>query len=105
MISLTKTSKDWIVKLFARAEEGSLMLTLPDESTHHFGKLDCPPEARVTVHDESFFKDLLLGNDIGLGESYVAGKWDTDNLTQFIEWLLVNKDHRISNGIKDCLEL
>ena len=73
------------------------MLTLPDESTHHFGKLDCPPEARVTVHDESFFKDLLLGNDIGLGESYVAGKWDTDNLTQFIEWLLVNKDHFGSN--------
>lgn len=98
MISLTETSKDWVVKLLAKAKKGSLLLTLPDNSTHHFGNLDCPPEAKVTVHDESFFKDLVLGNDIGLGESYVDGKWDADDLTRFIEWLLLNKKYFASKA-------
>ncbi|MCB1123897.1 MAG: cyclopropane-fatty-acyl-phospholipid synthase family protein, partial [Verrucomicrobiae bacterium] len=86
--------------------KGSLTLTLPDKSTRQFGNLDEPPSARVIVHDESFFKDLALEEDIGLGESYEAGKWDTVDLTGFIQWLLINKEYfseNRSNWIQNLL--
>ncbi len=90
MFSLTEKSKPLIITAFSKAEKGSLMLTMLDGSTHHFGKIDSPPEVRVTIKDDSFFKDMLLEDDIGLGESYESGKWDTDNLTGFLQWLLMN---------------
>lgn len=90
MFSLTEKSKSLIITAFSKAEKGSLLLTMVDGSTHHFGIIDSPPEVKVTIKDESFFKDLLLEDDIGLGESYESGKWETNNLTGFLQWLLIN---------------
>lgn len=90
MFSLTEKSKSLIITAFSKAEKGSLLMTTVDGSTHHFGIIDSPPEVQVTIKDESFFKDLLLEDDIGLGESYESGKWEADNLTGFLQWLLIN---------------
>jgi cyclopropane-fatty-acyl-phospholipid synthase len=98
MRSLSQKAQALIITIFAKARRGSLTLTLPDSTTHHFGSLDQHPTATVTIHDSSFFKDLILEDDIGLGESYENGKWDTDNLTGFIEWLLINKSYFHSNS-------
>ena len=72
---LNKTFCDRVLDLFDKAEQGSLLINLPDGSSRHFGVIDTPPEISMTVHDESFFRDLVLREDIGLGESYEAGKW------------------------------
>ena len=39
------------------------------------------PMARVTVHDRRAYGALLRSGSVGLGTSYVAGWWDTDDLT------------------------
>jgi cyclopropane-fatty-acyl-phospholipid synthase len=45
------------------------------------------PMARVTVHDARAYGALLRSASVGLGASYVAGWWDTDDLTALIRAL------------------
>ena len=44
--------------------------------------------ARVTVHDRRVYRALLRSGSVGLGSSYVAGWWDTDDLTAVVAVLL-----------------
>lgn len=37
-------------------------------------------EGTLVVHDGSFFRDVALGGEVGLGRSYVEGKWSSPNL-------------------------
>ena len=37
-------------------------------------------KARVQVHDPSFYTAMALNGSLGVGESYVEGKWDCDDL-------------------------
>ena len=45
------------------------------------------PMARVTVHDPRAYGALLRSASVGLGTSYVAGWWDTDDLTSLVRAL------------------
>jgi len=45
------------------------------------------PMARVTVHDRRAYGALLRSASVGLGRSYVAGWWDTDDLTGLVRAL------------------
>lgn len=42
----------------------------------------------MQVHDESVFDEALSRGNLGLGESYMSGLWDADNLDQFFHRLL-----------------
>ena len=44
--------------------------------------------ARVTVHDRRAYGALLRSASVGLGTSYVAGWWDTEDLTGLVRALL-----------------
>jgi cyclopropane-fatty-acyl-phospholipid synthase len=44
--------------------------------------------ARVSVHDRRAYGSLLKSASVGLGASYVAGWWDTDDLTGLVRALL-----------------
>ena len=39
--------------------------------------------ADILVHDSSFFKDVLTKCSLGLGDSYIEGKWDSANKFKF----------------------
>jgi len=45
------------------------------------------PMASVTVHDRRAYGALLRSASVGLGTSYVAGWWDTDDLTSLVRAL------------------
>ncbi len=45
------------------------------------------PLAHVTVHDRRAYSALLRSASVGLGTSYVAGWWDTDDLTALVRAL------------------
>jgi cyclopropane-fatty-acyl-phospholipid synthase len=59
-------------------EGGTLRIECPDR-TYEFGR---PSDlaATVVVHDDRFFARALGGADIGIGESYMDGDWDTPDL-------------------------
>lgn len=72
---------------------GKLALTLPDGRTEFFGDGLNPISASVHVTDPLFFKRLILFGDIGFGEAYVDGLWETDNITSVINWVLLNVEN------------
>jgi len=45
------------------------------------GPEDAPLEATVTVRDPSFYSDIAYLGAIGAAESYMEGRWSTDDLT------------------------
>jgi cyclopropane-fatty-acyl-phospholipid synthase len=44
--------------------------------------------ADIRVHDSSFYQDVLLRGSMGLGDSYVEGKWDSREIDKVIEKIL-----------------
>lgn len=93
--SLTATrSSDFfqtmVFKLLARASSGLLTMKLGDE-VHHFGDRAASLQAEVQVYDRQIFKTLMLKGSIGIAEDYVAGKWNSPDLTRVIEFFVANQ--------------
>ncbi|MGZ3932023.1 MAG: class I SAM-dependent methyltransferase [Bacteroidia bacterium] len=78
--------------LLSKMNHGSLELSLPGGQTLTYGNGE-GIHAAVTVKDPAFFKHCVLYGDIGFGEAYVEGLWDTDNITSVIKWFLLNVDN------------
>jgi len=71
---------------------GKLDVTLPCGTLVTFGQGN-EVEANLTFHNYECFKKFVLYGDVGFGESYVDGDWDTGNITNFINWVLLNVAH------------
>lgn len=91
---------------------GQITLTLPCGTVHHLGApaqkarhphltlasqatpaLPFPLTAEITVHDTYAFVRMVLGGDMGLAESYMAGDWDTPSIANVIAWFILNAPH------------
>ena len=62
----------------------SIELILPDQSRLIWGASQATPKHSIVVRDYRFFSRLLLAGDMGLGESYTSGEWDTDDIPGLI---------------------
>jgi cyclopropane-fatty-acyl-phospholipid synthase len=51
----------------------------------------------MMIHDHRFFKDTVLGGDIGLGEAYMKGYWDTDDIPLLFSVFIKNRKN-LANG-------
>ncbi|SMX44768.1 SAM-dependent methyltransferase [Actibacterium lipolyticum] len=71
--------------------KGSLRLHTPEGEIHDFGQ--GAPEAVMEIHDWSVVTALAARGDIGLGETYVAGLWDTPSVEALSTIALLNLDH------------
>lgn len=69
---------------------GSLHLERPDGSHHIIGTPGAEISCRIRVVRERFFQRCVLFGDIGFGEAFMDGDWDTDNITQVISWFILN---------------
>ena len=47
----------------------------------------------MRVLDWNFFKRCVLFGDVGFGEAYVDGDWDTDDITAVISWFILNVEN------------
>jgi cyclopropane-fatty-acyl-phospholipid synthase len=81
-----------ILNLLTNMPLGSMNLTLPDGEHIQIGNGE-GVSAKVTIHKASFFKRCVLYGDIGFGEGYVDGDWDTDSITDVIKWFILNVEH------------
>lgn len=72
---------------------GCLRIELPDGSRHVIGNPDAPLQAGLRVVRPDFFRHCVLYGDVGFGESYVDGDWDTDDITQVISWFILNVEN------------
>ena len=74
-----------------RMPNGKMTLQLPDKSLHEFGKSGEGGGARIQIHSPDFFSRVLWHGDIGLGETYSEGLWDTPDLVNVILFFLENR--------------
>ncbi|RMA82452.1 SAM-dependent methyltransferase [Umboniibacter marinipuniceus] len=66
-------------------------LTLCDRgNTRCFGEESATLKATINVNHPRFYTDLVLGGTIGAGESYMAGDWETPDLTAVIQVMARN---------------
>jgi len=70
--------------------KGALNLTMPNGELIQFGNSGSGTNADIQVKYDEFFKSLVLYGDIGFGEAYVNGLWETSNITNVIKWVLLN---------------
>lgn len=69
---------------------GRLDVSLPDGRRLRFEGSEPGPQAAIEVRDLNFARRLAQGGDIGFAEAYLAGEWDTPDLTRFLELFCVN---------------
>lgn len=81
-----------VLNLLSNMTLGQLSMTMPSGETITLGE-GSEIRASVTLKSPEFFKRCVLYGDIGFGESYVAGEWETDDITAVIKWFLLNVDN------------
>ncbi len=80
-----------VFALLKKMPIGGLRMELANGSFHFFGEPGKPVTAQVKVHhDEEFFKACAFYGNIGMGEAYTAGLWDTPDIREVISWFILN---------------
>ena len=86
---LERAAMSVLERVLASVEHGALEVTLPDGSQRRFGRGE---NVAIEIHDRAFFRRLATRGKLGLGESYTAGEWDSDDLVGLFELLLRNAE-------------
>lgn len=86
-------SRTILYSVLKRIRYGKLNI-IEGDSRNSFGSLqeDFPVEATITVKCPECFGSIVLGGSVGAGESYMAGCWAADDLTNIIRIFTRNHD-------------
>lgn len=85
--------KDIVLKYLQKMDKGTLYLTLPCGELLMLGTGEGDITANIVINSKEFYQRVILFGDIGFGEAYVDGLWDTDNITNVIKWVLLNVEN------------
>src|SRR5438128_810030 len=75
-------SEKVIDKVFRPLKLGQLTIHWPDSSRRIYGLEPDGITAEIHARRHDFFKKCLLYGDVGFGEAYVDGDWDTPDLVR-----------------------
>lgn len=84
-------SQRMVIRLLATMPRGGLRLQHEDGRVRYFGAPGAPVTAQVVLrNDAEFFKRCAFYGNIGMGEAYTAGLWDTNDIAAVISWFILN---------------
>jgi cyclopropane-fatty-acyl-phospholipid synthase len=69
---------------------GGLRMVLPDGSERKLGDPATPVSVEMMVRSWEFFRHCALFGNVGFGEAYVEGDWDSDDVAGVISWFIQN---------------
>ncbi len=81
-----------VEKFLGRIRIGRLIMETPGGS-RSFGLPEALPRADITVHDGKFFPRAALGGDVGFGDAYVDGLWDSGDPAALVRLFIDNRPH------------
>lgn len=81
-----------VLALLSKMSKGRIDIYLPSGEHVRIGDGSGHIHATVRILDNIFFEKCVLFGDVGFGESYTDGYWETDNITEVIKWFLLNVD-------------
>ena len=73
-----------------RLRDGQLTLRTPEGGIHRFGTYG--PEAEMIIRDWSAVSAMAAHGQVGLGEAYVQGLWDTPSVETLMTVAMHNRD-------------
>ena len=79
-----------VLKSFSKLKNGTLTLVLPDGTKQVFGGVYQGVHAEIRILKDPFFRRSVLFGAIGFAESFMAGEWETPDLTKVIAWFILN---------------
>lgn len=86
----TKALKSEFLSTCEALSDGRLTLRTPEGETYRFGTSG--PEAEMVIRDWSALSAMAAHGQVGLGEAYVNGLWDTPSIETLMTVALRNRD-------------
>lgn len=87
----TKALKSNFLSTCERLRDGQLTLRTPEGERYQFGTSG--PEAEMIIRDWAAVSAMAAHGQVGLGESYVQGMWDTPSIETLMALAMNNRDH------------
>jgi cyclopropane-fatty-acyl-phospholipid synthase len=91
MLLTNKALKSRFLSICEQLDVGQLILRTPEGERYNFGTSG--PEAEMFIRDWSVVSALAAHGQVGLGEAYVQGLWDTPSIEGLMSLALRNRDH------------
>jgi cyclopropane-fatty-acyl-phospholipid synthase len=79
-----------VLGILEKMNLGRMNITFSDGSTKSIGNGEGNIEADIKIESDEFYKRCVLYGDVGFGEAYVDGLWNTSSITNVIKWFLLN---------------
>ena len=72
---------------------GRLDVLLPDGERRRFQGVQPGPQGVLQIHDPRLVWRVLAGGEVGFGDAYLDGSWDSPDLTALLQVLYLNEPH------------
>lgn len=92
LIPASYIEKSWH-KALAALEYGRLEFIAPNGEVTIAEGRNPGPQARFHIHEWDVLRRIMARGDIGLGEEYIAGSWETDSVERLVSLFLLNLGH------------
>lgn len=90
---LSRMARQLVFKQLSGLGQGTLVVREKGFDDQVFGDGDPRhPQAELTVHKHSTWRDMVTGGGIGAAEAFVAGDWDSPDLTALLRFFSRNLD-------------
>ncbi len=90
MYLVKRSLKANFLKALERLSDGQLTLKTPEGECYRFGTSG--PEAEMLIRDWATVSALAAHGQVGLGEAYVQGMWDTSSIETLIRLAIDNRE-------------
>ncbi len=90
MYLTNRALKSQFLSTCERLRDGQLTLRTPEGETHRFGTTG--PEAEMIIRDWSAVSAMAATGQVGLGEAFVQGLWDTPSVETLMTVAMQNRD-------------
>ncbi|MBI9057898.1 MAG: class I SAM-dependent methyltransferase [Labilibaculum sp.] len=81
------------LNLLQKMDRESIEVCLPNQNIFRLGSANAKIKADIRILSSKFYKQLFFYGDIGFGEAYEQGLWETSDITKLISWILANIDN------------
>lgn len=79
-----------VLGILGKMNLGRMHVTFADGSKKTIGSGEGNIEADIKIESDEFYKRCVLYGDVGFGEAYIDGLWNTSSITDVIKWFLLN---------------
>src|SRR5690606_19668840 len=87
------TAFRFVARVMARHwQKGDLTFVMPSGRELRLKGGEPGIDARIVVHDSRFMRRVLASGDIGFAEGYMAGEWETPDLSAVLCAMSLNFD-------------